>query len=571
MLYFIFVVHPMLSGYNHINTSMKKYSPTNQEKLDLLAHTLFLDDAYSKVNFRQRKWHVDNCMELTMCDTCGQVPKRWDIAKKAYGRFCSSKCAHAHPDVTNRTKATCMERYGSSSNLNSALGIKKTQESMIAKYGVDHPAKSKDIRNKTKDTLMQQHGVDCALQIPSAVEKTLQTNLARYGVSHHLSSESVRHKIKETNLQRYGVENPGSCPEIQKKKKATLKASNGIINVSQLKFSEEAKEILFNKTNFIAITETKSLMEIANQLGVDRTTVMKYATSYGVSNDLTSSSYLECEMTAYLDSIGVTYIRNCRTLIAPYEIDIFLPKYNLAIEMNGDYWHSDRFRDHRYHQDKWQTCVDNNIKLIQVNESDWNNARTKVMSLIMSSLGMKSSGAAARKCNIIQVESDVTREFMDRNHLQGYVVGTSNWGAYDPSGKLVGVMVFGWTRGSKLTRRFELKRWALDGESHAGLFSKVFRHAHTALQFDTVVSFSQNNWFDGNLYHVCGFEKIGVTRPAYSYVVGGERYHASHYTRKRIENNHPDIFMESMTEREMMRKLGHRIWDSGKTEWIWRQ
>ena len=34
------------------------------------------------------------------------------------------------------------------------------------------------------------------------------------------------------------------------------------------------------------------------------------------------------------------------------ELDIFIPEHNLAIEINGIYRHSDKFKDEKYHINK---------------------------------------------------------------------------------------------------------------------------------------------------------------------------------------------------------------------------
>ena len=52
------------------------------------------------------------------------------------------------------------------------------------------------------------------------------------------------------------------------------------------------------------------------------------------------------------------------------ELDIYLPKSKKAIAFNGDYWHS---FDDRIKKDKLKNsiCIDQNIKLLTIMESDW--------------------------------------------------------------------------------------------------------------------------------------------------------------------------------------------------------
>lgn len=72
-------------------------------------------------------------------------------------------------------------------------------------------------------------------------------------------------------------------------------------------------------------------------------------------------------------------------LIHPHEIDIFLPDKKIAIEVNGDYWHSDRFlRKSRlmpaedYHAMKSDLCAEKGVQIAYVWEWEWNNNYDKM-------------------------------------------------------------------------------------------------------------------------------------------------------------------------------------------------
>jgi G:T-mismatch repair DNA endonuclease (very short patch repair protein) len=49
-------------------------------------------------------------------------------------------------------------------------------------------------------------------------------------------------------------------------------------------------------------------------------------------------------------------IRNDRTVLNGKELDIYLPDYNLAIEFNGLYWHSEDYVGKNYHLNKTIEC-----------------------------------------------------------------------------------------------------------------------------------------------------------------------------------------------------------------------
>ena len=67
-----------------------------------------------------------------------------------------------------------------------------------------------------------------------------------------------------------------------------------------------------------------------------------------------------------------------RKIIKPYELDVYIPSLSLAFEYNGEYWHSEKFRDKDHRQHKTELCVLKNIKLIHIEEKDWKKDKEQV-------------------------------------------------------------------------------------------------------------------------------------------------------------------------------------------------
>lgn len=75
------------------------------------------------------------------------------------------------------------------------------------------------------------------------------------------------------------------------------------------------------------------------------------------------------------------------SILGNRELDFYLPEFNLAIEANGDYWHSEKFgRDEAYHQDKTDRCAEKGITLIHIWESEWYKNKDHFIKLINSYL-----------------------------------------------------------------------------------------------------------------------------------------------------------------------------------------
>jgi len=81
----------------------------------------------------------------------------------------------------------------------------------------------------------------------------------------------------------------------------------------------------------------------------------------------------EIEVREFVKSLNIEILANDRNQIFNpetgngFELDIFMPKFNKAIEYNGEYWHGDRTRD----LFKQQLCGLKEIDLLIVWENEW--------------------------------------------------------------------------------------------------------------------------------------------------------------------------------------------------------
>jgi hypothetical protein len=80
----------------------------------------------------------------------------------------------------------------------------------------------------------------------------------------------------------------------------------------------------------------------------------------------------EREIKKFLNDKHIKYIENDRTTLNGLELDILIPQKNIAIEFNGLYWHSNKFKKRDYHQIKTELCDEKNIQLIHIFEDEWN-------------------------------------------------------------------------------------------------------------------------------------------------------------------------------------------------------
>jgi len=62
---------------------------------------------------------------------------------------------------------------------------------------------------------------------------------------------------------------------------------------------------------------------------------------------------------------------NNRSVLNCLELDIYLPEYNVAIEFNGLYWHSELYKEKDYHLNKTLECKKKGVDLLHIFEDDW--------------------------------------------------------------------------------------------------------------------------------------------------------------------------------------------------------
>lgn len=76
-----------------------------------------------------------------------------------------------------------------------------------------------------------------------------------------------------------------------------------------------------------------------------------------------------------------------RKILSGQELDIYIPSQKIALEYNGLYWHSEKFKEKQYHYSKWKTCKEKGVELISIWEDDWENKESAVKHMLKKKLG----------------------------------------------------------------------------------------------------------------------------------------------------------------------------------------
>ena len=242
--------------------------------------------------------------------------------------------------------------------------------------------------------------------------------------------------------------------------------------------------------------------------------VLLYIHQYNLEDYISwDKSIPEQEVYDYIRSIyGGEIITNNRFILSNNkELDIYIPKKNLAIEFDGCYWHSKLWKDNHYHQNKSKECLSKNIRLIHIYEDEWIYKRDIVKDIIKSALGVFENKIYARDCIIKKVDKQ-TYKNMCQYHLQGYSPAQIILGLYYQD-QLIQLASFSKSRYDKNYEYEWIRGVQLPNYQIIGGTSKLFKYFIKNYNPESIICYSDFNKFSGNSYKNCGFTLDKITTP----------------------------------------------------------
>jgi len=252
-----------------------------------------------------------NCPE---CTKLAKNKKLSEIGKTKIGEL-NSFYGHTHSEETlQKLRKPCPEERKKkiSNTIKSEKCQAQTKQTNLDKYGVSNPNKCKLVRDKIKKTCNERYGGQGSQSI--LIKQRMQkTNIVKYGTISPWGNKDVQNKCKQTMLEKYGYENPYQFPENQEKAR---KAYTGHINKYEEKLYEVSKQSYSGKIK-----------------------------------------------------------QNCRTVVPHFELDLYFEDLKLAVEFNGNYWHSYPRKSKDYHLQKALACRNLGIRLISIYEFEDFNAQ----------------------------------------------------------------------------------------------------------------------------------------------------------------------------------------------------
>lgn len=301
--------------FKHIYDDINKY----QRKGNTLQEKLYL--------FYYKK-------SIPTCPICGNETSFIKLSQ-GYRKYCSTTCSANSIEKQDKIKLTCKE-----------------------KYGVEHITQTEQHKQQVKIQYL-----DNKQKIESAKIKRKQTNLDKYGVDNVSQLDEIKEKLSSKNWK------DGQYANRQKAEQTKLK------NL----FSKYIKQS--NETNIVPLFKLEDFQGVQqeyNWLCKNCETTFSHHLLYAFIPHCPKCypktrqiSNQEKEVVEWIKSQGYSVIENDKSILNNFEVDIYLSDYNLAIEYNGVYWHSTKFKDKYYHYNKVKLANKKGIRLLHIWEYEW--------------------------------------------------------------------------------------------------------------------------------------------------------------------------------------------------------
>lgn len=254
-------------------------------------------------------------------------------------------------------------------------------------------------------------------------------------------------------------------------------------------------------------------------------------------------------------------------------IDIYLPDFNIGIEFNGLFWHSEaryyimnqksvKFMKN-YHKHKTDKAKESGIQLIHIWEDDWNIKPELIKNWLKGIINLSTPRRIfGRKTKVSEINTEQAKMLLNENHIQGYVNSSIKIGLFYQN-ELISVMTF--IKGQE----YNLSRYVVQtGYQVIGGFSKMLKYFVNTYG-EKIISFADLSWVnkDSNVYLRNGFSVVNELTPDYKYLFDNKRVHKFNFRHKQLSKILPD-YNDSLTEyQNCLNHNIYRIWDSGKIKY----
>lgn len=521
------------------------------------------DDHYITCSVCGKSFLATREQALQGTQTCSSQCRYRLTFQTYHNNYDIDKNPEAHEALQQKIKTTMLERYGVSNSFSKeGREVFNIKQKMIDSIGVDHPMKSAKI-----------------------LEQRTATNVEKYGSACPATSDILASKSRETLLNRYGVDNYAKSAQFLKQV------------ITEPEKASKCKEFRDDPAAFVSKyfpNSKPTLAELSEMCGI-RDSSIGYILDQVGHPDIVAYTYSRMEDEIYrflLQELGSNMIieRNTFKVILPYELDIYLPEYDFAIECDPTITHNstipgwsenDEPKDINYHKMKTDLCEEKGIFLFHIFGYDWSHHKDVIESMLRNVINTTPNKIYARTTELREVSDHDAMQFLNDNHRQGGAHSSIRLGLYYEE-KLISLMTFSKMRNTigtgkaNLDNCFELVRFCNKINTNVvGGASKLFKYFVDNYNPEEIRSFSDRAHTRGTLYSKLGFNFDHTSDPGYMWV---DLKTDRGYARNNAQKNNIKSFLKDDTidlnksEVQIMKEHDFvQVFDSGVKLWIWRK
>lgn len=226
-------------------------------------------------------------------------PKIYQKAKESLMKKYGVKHPAQSKEIMDRMKETTLERFGVDNVSKSKKVQEKRKRTNLERFGVEQVMSSKEIRDRAQETIREKYNVDNVFQSEEIKDKIRETNLKNLGVKYPMQSRKVQDRMRRTNLKNLGVEFPMQSEKVKENtKKTNLKRHNVEWAIQSESIREKRKNTMMENFGVEYPLQSSKVREKMKRKSLEK---------YGTEHPLQSSEVRNKSIKTTLERYGVPY------------------------------------------------------------------------------------------------------------------------------------------------------------------------------------------------------------------------------------------------------------------------
>lgn len=399
------------------------------------------------------------------------------------------------------------------------------------------------------------HSKTCACNAQNSKEKVSKTK-SDYSQE---TIDSINQKRQCSMIEKYGVAYNSQRSDIHHIWQSP-KVSSEIANI--------LSDPQWMRSQYI--DQKRSLVDIADELGVYYSTVGEYCRQHGFEiRQRSNYSLEESQISNFLKSIGIDHQLGDWDQLDKKELDVWIPQHNIAIELNGLYWHSyhpgqNKPEDRLKHLQKTIECEQKGIELIHITDSEWHNQNLIIKNILKSKLKLNKT-VGARTCNIAEISNTEANHWFKQHHLQGNCPAHRSFALTKNKEILLAVSI----GKSRFNKHFDYELIRMCGSPDitvSGGLSRIMQHIKNQLNGAEILTYCDRSKSTARGYQAAGFELVRSTEPGYFWTDGTDIISRYRCQKNQLKNWLPNYDPSLSESANMFTHKYRRFWDCGN--WV---